>query len=131
MTPQQKSRREFLKNAVAATAISGWAAAVPAGFAEGFSGRAAGTQDTAPNAFTGPGSLRAHAAARGLLVGCAVVPERLENEPDYAKVVAEQASILVPENAMKWQALRPAPDRFDFHGADTILAFAQAHDQKV
>src|SRR5579862_1597818 len=32
---------------------------------------------------------------------------------------------------MKWKALRPAPDRFDFSGADAILAFASAHAQKV
>jgi endo-1,4-beta-xylanase len=71
------------------------------------------------------------ATPRAMLVGCAVVPELLSNNPQYAGLVAEQCSILVPENALKWQALRPAPDKFDFHGADAILAFAQAHDQRV
>ncbi|MBV8674645.1 MAG: endo-1,4-beta-xylanase, partial [Acidobacteriaceae bacterium] len=80
---------------------------------------------------SGPQSLRAHAEAHGLLAGCAVIPERLSGEPEYAALVAAQANILVPENAMKWKALRPAPDKFDFRGADTIVAFASAHGQKV
>ncbi|MFT4115066.1 endo-1,4-beta-xylanase, partial [Silvibacterium sp.] len=80
---------------------------------------------------TGPRSLRAHAQAVGLLVGCAVVPERLTGEPAYGSVVAEQANILVAENAMKWQALRPAPDKFDFRSADELVDFAAAHGQKV
>jgi len=80
---------------------------------------------------TGPNSLRAHAEARDLLVGCAVVPEKLTGEPDYAALVASQCNILVPENAMKWPALRPAPGKFNFRGADTIIDFASAHGQKV
>jgi endo-1,4-beta-xylanase len=75
--------------------------------------------------------LRAHAQARGLLVGCAVVPQRFASEPPYGAAVAEQANILVAENAMKWAALRPAPDRFDFGAGDELLAFAQEHGQKV
>ncbi|MBT9332716.1 endo-1,4-beta-xylanase [Acidipila sp. 4G-K13] len=81
--------------------------------------------------YTGSHALRAHAEARGLLVGCAVVPEKLSSEPAYANVVASQCNLLVPENAMKWKALRPAPDKFDFRGGDAILAFAQAHRQRV
>lgn len=80
---------------------------------------------------SGDRSLRAHADAQGLLVGCAVVPERLTGEPAYGSLVAEQVNLLVPENAMKWAALRPAPDKFDFRGADEIMAFAAEHGQKV
>ncbi|MBB6142371.1 endo-1,4-beta-xylanase [Silvibacterium bohemicum] len=91
-------------------------------------------KDTRPSALadvSGPRSLRAHAEQRGLLVGCAVVPDRLTGEPPYGSVVAEQANLLVAENAMKWGALRPAPGKFDFRGADEILAFAAGHKQKV
>jgi endo-1,4-beta-xylanase len=80
---------------------------------------------------TGRDSLRAHAGNRGLLIGCAVVPQRLSGEAPYGSTVAEQANLLVAENVMKWKALRPAIDKFDFHGADAILAFAAAHGQKV
>lgn len=80
---------------------------------------------------SGPDSLRFHAQAHGFLVGCAVVPQRFGSEPLYSNTIAEQANILVAENAMKWAALRPAPDRFDFRAADELLSFSQAHGQKL
>jgi endo-1,4-beta-xylanase len=129
MDGKRRSRREFLKSAAAAAAASGLAGIAPAGFGAIVDPR--GTGQGQKTGFSGADSLRAHATPRGMLVGCAVVPELLSNNPQYASLVAEQCSILVPENALKWQALRPAPDKFDFHGADTILAFAQAHDQRV
>jgi endo-1,4-beta-xylanase len=122
------SRREFVKHAAAAAAAGGLAAAF--GSPRAAMGLESWGQGPAEDV-SGPASLRAHAAARAMLVGCAVVPELLERNVVYANLVAEQANILVPENALKWQALRPAPDKFDFRGADTILAFAQAHDQKM
>lgn len=79
----------------------------------------------------GGNSLRAHAEARGLLIGCAVVPERLTGEAEYGSTIAEQSNLLVAENVMKWAALRPAIDKFDFQRADAILAFAAAQNQKV
>jgi endo-1,4-beta-xylanase len=123
-----KTRREFLKSVAAGAKFA--AAGAAAGRTQliwaAHSAQAAASADV-----NGPNSLRAHAEAHGLLVGCAVVPERLTGEPEYAAVVAAQANILVPENAMKWKAMRPAPDKFDFRGADTIVAFASAHGQKV
>jgi endo-1,4-beta-xylanase len=82
-------------------------------------------------AVDGPQSLRVHAQARELFVGCAVVPEKLAGEPAYANTVAQQANLLVAENAMKWRALRPAPDKYNFAPADAILTFANAHDQRL
>jgi endo-1,4-beta-xylanase len=129
MSAERQSRRDFLKVASAAVAASGLASVMPPDFAAtAVPGSRAQGQKTG---FTGADSLRAHATPRGILVGCAVVPELLSNNPQYAGLVAEQCSILVPENVLKWQALRPAPDKFDFHGADDILAFAQVHDQRV
>lgn len=119
-----KTRREFLRNAGLTAAASRFCGKFQPAWA-------AMRGDAAPADVSGSQSLRAHAAAHGLLVGCAVVPERLEKEPQYAAVVAGQANILVAENAMKWKALRPTPDKFDFSGGDAILAFATAHDQKV
>ena len=78
-----------------------------------------------------PKSLRAHAHAHGLLVGCAVVPEKLTDEPAYASTVAQQANLLVAENAMKWKPLRPSPDKYNFAPADAILPFANAHGQRL
>lgn len=124
------TRREFLRSAAAVAAAGGVASLVPLGCAKqaGPGGRATAPMLTEVN---GARSLRAHAAARGLLVGCAVIPEKLDGEPEYASTVAEQMNLLVPENALKWAALRPAPDQFDFRKADDVLVFAFAHQQKV
>jgi endo-1,4-beta-xylanase len=129
MNAERTSRRNFLKSATVLAAAGGLGTILPRGTAESFAGRSAGQEPT--GGFTGADSLRVHAAARAMLVGCAVVPELLQHDAQYASLVAEQANLLVPENALKWQALRPAPDKFDFSGADAILAFAQQHDQKV
>jgi endo-1,4-beta-xylanase len=108
---EQPTRREFLKRSACAAA--------------------AGLLPPISEDVNGPNSLRAHAKARGLLVGCAVVPERLTGEPPYADTVAQQTNLLVAENVMKWRALRPAPDKYNFGPADTILTFANAHDQRL
>jgi endo-1,4-beta-xylanase len=46
-------------------------------------------------------------------------------------LVAEQANILVAENSMKWGALRPTADRFDFTQGDRLLRFAGIEGQRV
>ncbi len=38
---------------------------------------------------------------------------------------------VVAENEMKWKALRPAPDQYDFSRADDLVVFASMHNQKV
>ncbi|WP_263359555.1 endo-1,4-beta-xylanase [Acidicapsa ligni] len=88
--------------------------------------------------YTGSDSLRVHAAAVGLLAGCAVVPELLNLTADgdgihdvYTQTVAEQAGILVAENAMKWSSLRPSPSSYNFAPVDKIFAFAAQYQQFV
>jgi endo-1,4-beta-xylanase len=84
-------------------------------------------------------SLRAHAAARGLLYGAAVNPALLDVEgfsagatsDGYTRLVAEQANIVVAENAMKWAGLRPSAGSFDFSQADRLMRFAQLAGQRV
>jgi endo-1,4-beta-xylanase len=118
------TRRTFLKNGAMTAAAASFTGSVQSIWA-------AMRDQAGPVDVSGAQSLRAHAEAHGMLVGCAVVPEKLNKEPQYAAVVAAQANILVAENVMKWKGLRPAPDKFDFSGADAILAFASAHGQKV
>jgi endo-1,4-beta-xylanase len=92
-----------------------------------------------PPKIDGPDSLRAHAATRGLLYGAAVNPALLDVDgaaagttaDGYTRLFAAQAGILVAENAMKWAALRPAPDRFDFTEADRMMRFADLNGQRV
>lgn len=118
---RMQTRREFLKAAGMALALG-----TAPGILSAENSTAAESSEV-----TGPRSLRSHAEARGLLIGCAVVPEKFQSEPEYASAVAAQANIVVAERSMKWAALRPAPDRFDFKAADVLVAFAQEHGQKV
>lgn len=115
------NRRRFLQMSAAAAAFS----------VQGFAEKKHKIVAPSLTDVTGERSLRSHAEARGLLVGCAVIPEHLDGEAEYASTVAAQSNILVPENAMKWQALRPAADRFDFRAADEILMFAESHGQRL
>jgi endo-1,4-beta-xylanase len=48
-------------------------------------------------------------------------------DPGYRDVVLRECGLIVPENELKWQALRPSPSRIDFARADTLLAFAEAN----
>ena len=76
-------------------------------------------------------SLKRLAAHRGLLFGCAVEPEAMDRDSAYADLVRRQCAMLTPENAMKWNALRPAADQFDFARADRVVALADAQDAQI
>jgi endo-1,4-beta-xylanase len=83
----------------------------------------------APRAPAAP-PLKQAGAARGILVGIAVGRGNLV-DPQMAALIADQYSILVSENDMKWTATQPEQGRYDFTHADELVAFAQAHDQRV
>jgi endo-1,4-beta-xylanase len=76
-------------------------------------------------------ALRAAAAPRGLLVGCAVQVARLRDTPDYTALVKQQASILVAEHEFKFGPLRPTPTTFFFDDADFLVRFAQENHMKL
>ena len=73
---------------------------------------------------TEPETLRSAGVARKLLVGSAVSTRQLR-EPLFCKLIVEQCSIVVAENAMKWGIVHPEPDRYDFSQADLLLHFAE------
>lgn len=138
-TSLRLTRRRFSVSALAAGAMG--ALGRPLATAQFFHRKEKAAQDTAPPAprVTGPESLRAHAAARGLLYGAAVVPALLDVDgmtgggtaDGYTQLVAAQCGILVAENQMKWAALRPTPDTFDFTQGDRLLRFADLMGQRV
>lgn len=82
-------------------------------------------------AVSGRHSLKKHAAHRGLMAGAAVVVRGLESDPVLQQLVAEQYAILVPEGELKWRALRPAADKFDFAASDALFDFAAHHHMLV
>jgi endo-1,4-beta-xylanase len=86
--------------------------------------RAAGKQDPPSD------SLRDLAAAIGLRVGSAIIPQDL-NTPAWAAVAASQFSVVTPGNEMKWQVVEPTRGVFDWSGADNLVAFAKANKQLV
>ena len=75
-------------------------------------------------------TLRDDADKRRMLVGAAVNP-RLFAEAPYASTLAREFNMVEPENVMKWGAIRPAQDKFNFGPGDEVVAFAQAHGMKV
>ena len=76
-------------------------------------------------------SIRAAAASRGLLAGCAVAARPLRDDAAYAALVRAQAGIVVAESAFKFGPLRPTPDTFFFDDADALVNFAEANGMKV
>ena len=122
-------RRSFLTltGAAGAAGVAGVAAALPglAAPAAASTARAAARSAGAAN-----GSLRDLAARINMRVGTAVIPFDLDNAP-YAKVLAEQFSVVTPGNEMKWGVVEPTQGQFDWSGADRLVSFAQAHGQLV
>lgn len=113
------TRREFIANAsMAGAAIA--AAGLPAAL----------IAENLPASFrdvAGRRSLKAHAHRHGLVFGSAVVIRNVQNDADFAELIAEQCGIVVPSNELKWVALRPALDQYDFTRPDYLLTFAKGH----
>jgi endo-1,4-beta-xylanase len=108
------TRREYLKQA--AMASCGLAVA--------------GTRGLAQSSIEGHGTLKAHAHKRGLLAGCAVSAADIRDDA-FTRVLAEQYSLVVCENAMKFGPIHPKPDTYNFADADAIVGFARQHGIKV
>lgn len=97
-------------------------------------------------ASSAPESLNALAAAKGLRFGSCLGtgpsgaphasgfnPKRSDSfdDPNVQAIFARECGILVPENELKWYAVRPTPHVFDFTRADMLMAFAAANGLMV
>ncbi len=69
--------------------------------------------------------LKRYAAAKGLIYGAATVSDFLISDADFKASFARECGILVPENELKWDSVRPAPDRFEFTKSDWLAGFAR------
>ncbi len=78
----------------------------------------------------GSQSLKAQGHRRGLLAGCAVGAANLRDD-EFTRILAEQYSLVVPENALKFGPLRPTPTGYNFADADALVNFAHEHKIKV
>lgn len=75
-------------------------------------------------------ALRELAGAKNLLVGSAFSFAQMAR-PEMAALLAQQCSIMVCENELKWGPTQPERDRYEFEHADAMVVFAEAHGQKV
>jgi endo-1,4-beta-xylanase len=103
------TRRGFLERACVAGAVL----------------RASIVEDTISHIRGGP-TLRSAAATRGIIYGAAVNTAELRDEA-FARVLAREAGILVPEYEMKRAIVERVRGVLDFSGSDAIAAFARAH----
>ncbi|OYX00313.1 MAG: hypothetical protein B7Z12_16370, partial [Caulobacter vibrioides] len=76
-------------------------------------------------------ALRDLAAGKGVIYGAAIEPEIVDRDPDFRALLRRQCASLTPENAMKWNALRPTRDSFNFAAADRVAALASAQGAAV
>lgn len=90
-------------------------------------------------AMPGPGEgLDTLARRKGLRFGTAVGGRSMGagrpggfDEAAYRGVIARECGVLVHENELKWQALRPRQDAFSFEAADALMSWAAQHGQQV
>lgn len=93
-----------------------------------------GSSPRAPGDAPSPADgLNALAAARGMGIGSCFAwgPAGADRgsfaNPAYAALLTRDCGLLVPENEMKWQALRPSPTTFDFARFDAMIDWADAN----
>jgi len=51
--------------------------------------------------------------------------------PNYAALLEGECGLLVPENELKWQSIRPSPTSFDFTRFDAMLTYAESRKLAV
>lgn len=73
----------------------------------------------------------AESQAPHLAIGTAVSAIPLLSDASYARILAQNFNMLTPENAMKFQAIHPQPDRYAFADADAIVEFAERNNMAV
>ncbi|WCM29026.1 endo-1,4-beta-xylanase [Sphingomonas sp. QA11] len=90
------------------------------------------TPAPSPSPATPPASLNADARARGMRFGSAYAWSTPGADrgsfanPSYAALLESDCGILVPENELKWQFIRPGATAFDFSRFDAMMAYAES-----
>jgi len=116
------SRRRFLQDA---------GAAVGACFLSGISASKAGGGEMNAGALdVNSTPLKTLAERKGLRYGCEATVRELGDD-QLSKLVASQCDLLVPGLALKWEALRPTPETYDFKNADWTYRFTEGHGMKL
>lgn len=66
----------------------------------------------------------------GVTLGTAVRAD-LQDDPTYRETLLATFNSITPEYELKWDAIHPRPDKWNFGPVDEIVAFARHHDLKV
>lgn len=106
-------RRIFLKNAVCCGTLAA------AGYLSG------GDSCFADSVVRSAPLLKQVGAPAGLRIGSAISRAQLQEFPGFARFFADNFNLLTPNSEMKWAALHPEADRYDFHDADLLVSFAE------
>ena len=115
---EEISRRSFLASAGALAAGAVVLPGARRAFGQGLAGA------------TGGPTLRQAAESKGLLFGTASQMKVLSSDSAYAAMIAKQCDLLVPEWELKFNAVCPKPNVYDFSKSDWLFNFAQQHDMK-
>jgi len=75
-------------------------------------------------------TLRSLADAMGKDIGFALTPSYL-SETAYKTIADNEFNLVVPENAMKWDATEPTQGQFRFTDADTVASYAATTSKKL
>jgi endo-1,4-beta-xylanase len=75
-------------------------------------------------------TLQGQAARRGMTYGGAVAYDHL-HDPHFQAAVLREMHMIVPENELKWDTLRPSPTTYDFTRADALSHFARLHGKNI
>lgn len=106
------------------------------GGASGMGGGATATTPTptpTPTPAPPPPALNIVAATKNMRFGSAVgaAPAGTQagsyNDPNYRDILIRDCGLIVPENELKWQSLRPSATSYDFSRADLLMDFATAN----
>src|SRR6059036_15146 len=100
------------------------------------SGAAAMLAGQAVAAGSDPQSLAGLARAKGLTgfgnaIGGVGVPGSALSDFGARGIQLRECNILVPENELKWTAVRPNPKDFNFYGADVLIDWAEQNGMKI
>ena len=75
-------------------------------------------------------TLRGAAEKHHLLMGTAVDSPYLA-EDQYRTILAREYSALEPANELKFDAVHPKPESYEFTASDVLVAFARTHSMKL
>ena len=76
-------------------------------------------------------ALKDAAAKRGIRFGAAVQSGYIANEPAFATTLTREFNMVEPEYEMLWSTVHPSQARYNFTGADAIVAFAARYNMPV